>query len=50
MQRIRYGMCVCVCVCEREIIDTQGVETQRMEYAVLKIFVPRRKTERMVRK
>ena len=33
VQRIRYGMCVCVCVCEREIVETQGVETQRIEYA-----------------
>ena len=29
VQRIRYGMCVC----EREIVETQGVETQKMEYA-----------------
>ena len=25
--------CVCVYVCEREIVDTQGVKTQRIEYA-----------------
>ena len=35
VQRIRYGMCVCVCEREREreIVDTQGVKTQRIEYA-----------------
>ena len=42
--------CVYVCETERELVETEGVETQRMEYAVVKIFVHRWKTERIVRK
>ena len=33
VQRISSGMCVCVYEREREIVDTQGVKIQRIEYA-----------------